>query len=37
MVSMISNATNKDSIKITYVRGSSQGSTNLKLIKSIEK
>ena len=34
MVSMISNSTNKEVVKITYIRGSSQGSTNLKLIKS---
>lgn len=33
MVSTISNASNKESIKITYIRGSGQGSTNLKLIK----
>jgi len=34
MVRMISNASNKESVKITYVRGNSQGATNLKLIKS---
>lgn len=34
MVSAITNADNKESVKITYIRGSSQGATNLKLIKS---
>lgn len=34
MVSMISNSTNKEMVKITYIRGNSEGSTNLKLIKS---
>ena len=36
MVSMISNSTNKESVKITYIRGNSQGATNLKLIKSTD-
>lgn len=33
MINFISNASNKESIKITYIRGSSQAATNLKLIK----